>query len=150
MVARGGEGVGEFAEDIFAVMMNLAGFAVEQFGGANDFAAERRADSLVAETNAEDRKFSSEAANQINADAGILWSARPGRNHDAFRLAARDFLNRNFVIAMYFDVAAQLAKVLRQVIGERIVVIEQQNHIAGSSGWRGAQIPMRSAARATC
>src|SRR5580704_1941852 len=49
VVARGSEGVGEFAEDAFGVVMDGARFTVEEFGRANDFAAEGRADGLMAE-----------------------------------------------------------------------------------------------------
>ena len=51
VVTRGGEGVREFAEDAFGVVMDGAGFAVEEFGRANDFPAECCADGLMAETN---------------------------------------------------------------------------------------------------
>lgn len=51
VIAGGGEGVWKFAEDIFAVVMDLAGFAVKKFWGANDFSAESGAYGLVAETN---------------------------------------------------------------------------------------------------
>src|SRR5579864_309070 len=98
--------------------MNLAGLAVENFGRANDFASERRADSLMAEADAEDRKLTGELANQVDADSGVLRRARTGRNHNAFRLAARDFFDGNFVVAMNLDVAAQLAEILRQVVGK--------------------------------
>jgi hypothetical protein len=30
---------------------------------------------------------------------------------------------------MHFDVAAQLAQILRQVVSKRIVVVEQQKHV---------------------
>ncbi len=42
MVARRGERVGQLAENVFMVVMNLAGFAVKEFRGADDFAAERK------------------------------------------------------------------------------------------------------------
>jgi len=61
MVARGGEGVGKFAENIFVVVMDLAGFAVEEFRRTNDLAAEGGADGLVAEAHTKNRKFSCEA-----------------------------------------------------------------------------------------
>ena len=51
VVARGGEGVGELAENGFSIVMNLAGFAVKNFGGANHFAAESLAHGLVTEAN---------------------------------------------------------------------------------------------------
>ena len=52
MIARGREGLGEFAEDILSIMMNFTGFSVEEFRSANDFSAERRANGLMAEANA--------------------------------------------------------------------------------------------------
>src|SRR4029077_14507404 len=39
-----------------------------------------------------------------------------------------NFFHRNLVVAMQFHVAAQLAQVLRQVVGKRIVVVEEQDH----------------------
>ena len=51
VVARGGEGVGKFAEDAFGVVMDRTGFAVEEFRRANDFPTECGADGLMAETN---------------------------------------------------------------------------------------------------
>src|ERR1700719_1347697 len=82
----------------------------------------------MAEADAQDWELAGKLANQVDADSGVLRRARPGRNHDAFRLAPRDFLDGNFVVTMDLDVAAQLAEILRQVIGKRIVVVEQQNH----------------------
>ena len=60
MVARGEEGIGQIAENIFAVVMDFAGFAVEELGGADDFAAEGRADGLMTEADAEDGEFAGE------------------------------------------------------------------------------------------
>src|SRR5260370_2376748 len=59
MVARGGEGIRQVAENISAVVMDLARFAMEEFGSADDFAAERGANGLVAEAQSENGKFSS-------------------------------------------------------------------------------------------
>ena len=61
MVASRGERVGEFAEDAFGVVMDGAGFAVKEFGRANDFPAECRADGLMAQAHTQNWKFSGEA-----------------------------------------------------------------------------------------
>ena len=61
VITGGGERVGKFAENAFAVVMDLAGLAVEKLRGTNDFPAEGGADGLVAEANPEDGKFSSQA-----------------------------------------------------------------------------------------
>ena len=47
VIARGNKGLGQFAEDTFAVVMDFAGFAVKEFGRADDISAERLANRLV-------------------------------------------------------------------------------------------------------
>ena len=61
VIAGGGERIGQFAENIFAVVMDLAGLAVEQLRGADDFAAESRADGLVAEADSKNGKLACQA-----------------------------------------------------------------------------------------
>ena len=63
VIARGCEWLCQIAEDIFAVVMDFAGFAVKEFWSANDLAAEGRADRLMAEADAQDWKFSREPLN---------------------------------------------------------------------------------------
>ena len=52
MIARGRERLGQLAEDILSIVMNFTGLAVKEFWSANDFAAEGRADGLMAKANA--------------------------------------------------------------------------------------------------
>src|SRR5438477_13066082 len=80
------------------------------------------------QANTQDRKLARQLLHQLNADPGILRRARPRRDHDPLRLAPRDLIDGYLVVAMHFDVAAQLTQVLRQVIGKRIVVVQQQDH----------------------
>src|SRR5882762_4646635 len=122
---------------------------MKNLGSANDFATERRADGLMAKTYTEDRKFSGQAANQVDANSCILRSAWAWRNYDGFRLAPRNLLDGDFVVAMHLDIATQLAKILGQVIGKRIVVVEQQNHLASFNG-RGSRLPAQPRAPAIC
>ena len=78
MVARGGEGIGQLAKNVLAVVMDLARFAMEEFRSADDFASERGANGLVAKAHAEDRKFSGEALDQLDGNAGLPRGTRPG------------------------------------------------------------------------
>ena len=66
MVARCGKGVRQLAENIFVVVMNLARFAMEEFRRADDFAAERSADGLMAEAYTEDGEFSGQTLDQLD------------------------------------------------------------------------------------
>src|SRR5712691_5667483 len=80
MVARGGKGIGKLAEDILAVVMDLARFAMKKFRRANNFTAERGANGLMAEAHAKNRKFSGEALDQFYRNARFLRRARTRRN----------------------------------------------------------------------
>src|SRR5258708_39808310 len=82
MVARGGEGIGKLAENIFVVVVNLARFAMKEFRGADDFSAKRGANGLMAEAHTEDGKFSREALDQLNGNARLLRRARTGGDDD--------------------------------------------------------------------
>src|SRR5260370_32599164 len=128
MIARGGEGIRQVAENIAAVVMDLARLAMEEFGSADDFAAERGANGLVAEAHAEDGKFSGQALDEFHGNAGLLRRARAWGNHDAFRISPDNLFDGNLVVAMHLDAATQLAEILREVVGKGIVVIEKQNH----------------------
>src|SRR5437016_892460 len=128
MVARGGEGIRQLAENILAVVMDPARFAMEEFRSADDFAAERSANGLVAKAYTENGEFPGEALDQLHGNARLLGRAWSRRDYDALRISPDNLFHRNLVVAMYFDVATQLAEILREVVGKRIVVVEKQNH----------------------
>src|SRR5713101_7141943 len=128
MVARRREGIGQLPENILAVVTDLTGLAVEKFRSADDFSSKRSANGLMAEAHAENRKFPGKALDQLDGNARLLRRTRTGGNHDAFRLPPGNLFNGNLVVAMHFDLATQLAEVLREVVGKLIVVVEKQNH----------------------
>src|SRR5437588_12642804 len=97
VVAGRGERVGQLAVNILAVVMDFAGFAVEELWGANDFPSKRGANSLMAQANAENGKFPGESFDQLDRDTGFLRLARAGRKHDAFQLASAKFLDGAFI-----------------------------------------------------
>src|SRR5260370_4928411 len=85
MVARRGERVGQLAENVFMVVMNLTGFAVKEFRGADDFAAERGPNGLMAEADTQDGKLSDEPLHHPDGNARLLRWTRTRDNHDTFR-----------------------------------------------------------------
>src|ERR1700730_726508 len=86
VIAGGGEGVREIAENTFAVVVDRAGLAVEQLRRPDDFSAESRADGLVAQADAQNGEFSSQTLNQLYGDSSFLWRTGSRRNDDSFRL----------------------------------------------------------------
>jgi hypothetical protein len=89
VIAGGGERARQAGEHADARVLDGGGLAVHQRPGSDHPAAERVADCLVAEADAEDRHPAAEAADHLERDAGLGRRARPGRDADAVRLRAR-------------------------------------------------------------
>ena len=141
MIAGGGHGRGESAEDGLAVVLDRAGLAVHQVLGADDLSAESGADGLMSEADAEHGNFAGEVADDVDADAGVLRGAGAGGDDDALGMHGGDFGDGHLVIAAHFDVSAQFSEILDEVVGEGIVVVEDEDHggivIGGGGEERG-------------
>src|SRR6478672_5106685 len=94
---------------------------------AHDVAAKDLRDALMAKTNAENWNVGAEFHDQLRADPGVLGSARSGRDADAIRLQRARFFRSDLVIAFHQDLGAELAEILDEVVGERIVVIDDEH-----------------------
>jgi hypothetical protein len=67
-------------------------------------------------------------ANQIDADAGIVGCAWARRDHNALGIHVFDAGNGYLIVAADFDLCPKFAKILNQVVGERVVIVENENH----------------------
>src|ERR687887_2791856 len=94
----------------------------------NNLTAEGCADTLVAQTNAENRYTLSKATNDIAGDARLLGCAGTGRNKDFIRMQSLDFIQRDFIIPKDLHIGAQLAEIMEQIVGEGIVVVDEKYH----------------------
>ena len=92
-------------------------------------AAEHLADRLVAEADAEQRHlFLGGGADQVHADAGLVRRAGAGREHDAGGLQRQRLVDRDLVVAMHDAARAEIAQEVDEVVGEAVVVIDQEKH----------------------
>jgi len=66
-------------------------------------------------------------ADQFNADPGFVRRARPRRDDDSLRSHRFYFFHRDLIVASDLDLRSELANVLDEVVGERIVVVENEN-----------------------
>src|SRR5947207_4995130 len=128
MITGGSHGAGSAAEDCLAVMLNAADLSVHDLIGPDYFAAEGGPNSLMSQTYTENRLLAGEIPDEINADAGFLRSAWPGRNQDMRRTQAVNLLEGDLVIPTHLDLLAHFTQVLHQVVSEGIVVIENEDH----------------------
>ncbi len=66
---------------------------------------------------------------QVEADAGFVRRAGPGRQHDRIGIAVDDFGGGDLVVAMHDNVSSQPAQIMEQVEGEAVVVVDQNDHV---------------------
>src|SRR5579859_2119236 len=132
MVARGGHGRWGILEQGPTVMADLADLAVHDLAGAHHVAAEGHADGLMPQADTEHWLLSGKVANQIDADARLLRRARARRNHNVAGPHGFYLLRGNLIVAAHLNFFPQFTQILDQVVGEGVVVVEDEDH-AGST-----------------
>ena len=101
---------------------------MHQVRRADDIASERRPDRLMSQANAQQGHLAGKMADQRNSDSGFLGRARAGREHDPLRTHGLHLGRRHLVVAPHLDLRPQFTQILHQVVGKRIVVVEDENH----------------------
>src|SRR6266851_2369699 len=125
MITAGIEMLRHVFEDGFVVMLNLGRLAMNEPRRAHDPSAKHLTNRLMTQANAENRELAGEMANDFHRHTRIIGSARPWRNHNSIWPDRRfNLVNRNLIVAAHLDSFAQLAKVLHEVVSERIVVVD--------------------------
>jgi hypothetical protein len=128
MVARGLKRIRQAFENAFAVVDDRRCLAMHEAICADNLATEHVAHALVAQAYSEDRCAFAKSANDVAADARFVGRAGAWRNADAFWRESRDFIERDLVIAFHGRFGAEFAKVLDEVVGETVVVIDDEEH----------------------
>ena len=120
------------AEDRAAVMLYHAGFAVHDAIGADYHSAERGTDRLVPEADPQDWNFSGKVADEVERDAGFVRRAWSGGQDDLTWNHVFDLIDRDLIVTTDTHFLSSLANVLDEVEGERVVVVENENHESAS------------------
>src|SRR6185369_10545450 len=144
VVARGLEALGQRLEDATVVVLDARRLAVHLLRRPRHRSPERLADGLMAEADAEDRGGLVKAMDEGEGDAGAVRSSRAGGDHDTFGGEARDLLHGDPVVADHPHGRAQLTQILDQVVGEGIVVVENEDHAGACWDTRRARIMPRA------
>ncbi len=119
VIAHGFEGRRDAIEDAVPVMDDAGGLAVHQARSAAHLAAEDRAQALMAQADSQHRDFAVEVFDRLGGDAVILDGfAGAGGDDQVIRFEGDQFVERDLVIAEDFDVCAQFAEVLDEVVGK--------------------------------
>lgn len=109
-------------------MFYRAGLAVHQLFGAHHVAPKRLANGLMSQAHTQNRRFARHMPDQRNQNSCLARRARPRRKQNSLRLERLDLLHRQLIVAPHLYLRTQLAQVLHQVEGERVVVVENENH----------------------
>src|SRR5215469_16563362 len=136
MIAGRRHGHREPLKDGLVIVHDRTGFTVHEMRGANDPSAESLADRLMSKTNTQQWSLAGKMADQVDAEPSFVWSARPGRDHDSLWPHCFNFFDSNLIVAADPDISPQFSQILDQVVGERIVIIEDENHVP-TPGYQG-------------
>ena len=128
MVARRGKRVRHIFEQVLFVVLNRRCFAVHHTVVDDDLGAEGVADALMPEANAKDGDLAAEMPNDIVGRSAFARRTGSGRDKDAVGFERFDAVNGDFIITMDLHGHVHLAQILNEVVGERIVVIQNQHH----------------------
>ena len=82
----------------------------------------------MTETDTENRRRLGEREHDVETDAGAVRGAGARRNEDMRGCHDRDLFERDRIVADDSRIRPQLAEVLHEVVGERIVVVDDENH----------------------
>ena len=80
------------------------------------------------EAHAQHRRGRAQPAHDLGGDAGFTRRARAGRDDDVRRRQRLDVLDRLLVAAPHHGLAPQLVDVARQVVDERVAVVEDEHN----------------------
>ena len=121
---------------LFGIHLDDALLAVHELLRVLNSAAERFADGLMTEAHAEDGDAAAEPAYHFLADARVLRVAGPRRKDDVRGAQSFDFADGERVIADNAHIRLDGRRLLEQIIGKRIVIVDQENHYPSTSDAR--------------
>src|SRR5215218_2615200 len=128
VVAAGDEVVGEATEEPESVVVDHAGLPVDERLRRPDLAAEDFDDRLVAEADAQRRDPRGEPPDDLAGRAGIGGPAWTGGDDEVGGLEPLGLVRFDRVVPADVDLGAELPEQVSEVVGERVVVVDQQNH----------------------
>ena len=132
VVAGGFKGLGHAVKDAGAVMVDGGGFAMHEAIRTDDVSAIDLADALVAETDAEHGDVWAKGGNDLAGDTCFIWRAGARGDANAGGLERADGVDVHDIVADDFHFGTQLAEILDEVVGERVVIIYDEEHRSGS------------------
>lgn len=127
VISRGRERIGQVAEQVLIIVMDLVGLAVHQPAATDDLGAECLTDGLVPQAHAQEWNLAGKTLDAGERNSSVIGRARAGRDDQMRRPLALDLLQANLVVAVNLKVQRRidLSEALHQVVSEGIVIIDE-------------------------
>ena len=108
--------------------MNGGYFAVHHPIIDNHLRPESVPDALVPEADPEHGRRSAKGTNDFVREPRFARRTRAGRHQDPLGVQGADLVEGDLVVAMNAQLGFQLAQILDEVVGKRIVIVDHQHH----------------------
>src|SRR5688500_5761208 len=128
MVSRRVEGIGQLPENRPAVMLYGRRLTVHEAHRSDDFSAKCDCQRLMTKADAQKRQASGEMLHGLDRDTRLARRARSRRDNDAVGIESLDLIARKFMIETDLYVLNQHVQILHEIVGERVVIIDHQQH----------------------
>src|ERR1700754_681939 len=110
-------------------MNHFRRLAMHQLRRTNHTPAKRLPDRLMTQTNTKQRHLSRKARDHFQRNPRRVRRTWSRRDHDPLGTQLGfDVLHRDAIVSMHFHCLTQLAEILHEVVSERIVVVDNQQH----------------------
>jgi hypothetical protein len=110
------------------IVSDLCRFPVHQTLRSNHPTPKGFANRLMTQADAKNRNNSRYGPNQRNGNAGFGWGTRTGRDDNRVRPEPEHLVWSERIIPVYGRLGTELAGILHEVVGEAVVVVENQKH----------------------
>jgi hypothetical protein len=104
--------------------MYRAGFSVHDFFSAHNVTTKNGAYRLLSKANAKYWQLPGKVLDNLHGYSRLFWRTRARGNTNAGWGKPLNTLDINFIVAMHLDLGAQLPKVLNNIPGEGVIVVE--------------------------
>ena len=155
VVARRRERLGQAGEETPSVVADAIGLTMHHGVGTLHRGAEGDSDALVAQAHAQHRHAAlGEEADRLNRHPRLGRCTGAGRDQQVGRPCSLDLRDADLVVARDCNLGAQCPQQLHQVVGKRIVVVDDEHVSHGSqppdgpanSSWASSTARSRAAA----
>src|SRR4051812_4342387 len=133
VVAAALERIGQASEETLAVVGDRTCLAVHQALRLADLAAVGLHDRLMPEAHAERRYSLAEPADDLEARARVGRTTGPGGDDQVARLELLRVVGVDLVVTDHGHLGAELLEEVREVVRERVVVVDQEDHAPSAS-----------------